>query len=597
MRQRSARTSWAAVAALLLLSLSPCMAVAGAESVRLPAIGTSVETERYRVTLTAAREVREQFKQRLVWQYTFRVEDRVSHAVRALEYPAPDSSLGNELRWFSVVGDRLFTTRRLHVGAFSLAGGKTEADMDALNPLPSPDGSRIAYLVLQPRGLAAVDSGTIVVVLDLATMTQRYVFPEPDRVNEFHNGPGVITLVTELDPAKQHEVLNLFWSPDSARLLFFCRHGLILRMHMGPMYVAVVDLHKFPAETRFVHLAIDPAAYRKKRAPVKAEMFDFIADAVTWLGGDKISVRPRRDFGEVKNPFELKLPEVPPATATLAAEADASRPKEGDTVDSGRYRVTLATAQQIQERDSQFPVWQYIFRIEDPVSQAVQFHECGGVYDGLNNELRWFGARGDRLVTARRSGIEVFNLATGRIEDDLPALDLAPSPSGDVIAYSVLMWRFDCWEWQGSIVAVLDLATGKHRYVFPRPGSIKEAHEIDSPFVFGPERNAVKRHNARNFFWSPAGDRLAFVCAHGFVEDPAGSMYLVVVDLGGPSGSRFFHRRIPPRLYSKTRGSEVYFAAESITWIDARTIEIQPAADYTYEVRDRFVVKIPEVSK
>jgi hypothetical protein len=77
-------------------------------------------------------------------------------------------------------------------------------------------------------------------------------------------------------------------------------------------------------------------------------------------------------------------------------------------------------------------------------------------------------------------------------------------------------------------------------------------------------------------------------------------VYLVVVDLGG-SGSRFIHQPLAPQLYRKTSGKApspaVYFKAKSITWLDVSTIEVQPQSEFTDKVRDRFIVKIPEVSK
>ena len=44
-------------------------------------------------------------------------------------------------------------------------------------------------------------------------------------------------------------------------------------------------------------------------------------------------------------------------------------------------------------------------------------------------------------------------------------------------------------------------------------------------------------------------------------------------------------------------GLAVYFQTDSVTWIDANTLEVRPAAEYSDKVRDRFVVKLSEVAK
>jgi hypothetical protein len=43
-------------------------------------------------------------------------------------------------------------------------------------------------------------------------------------------------------------------------------------------------------------------------------MIHFIEDAMTWIKEDTVSFRPRSDFSWVKDPFVLKLPEIPSGT-------------------------------------------------------------------------------------------------------------------------------------------------------------------------------------------------------------------------------------------------------------------------------------------
>jgi hypothetical protein len=221
-----------------------------------PAVGAVAQSEAYSARLTAARAITRP-GHGTNWEYTFEVQNRTTHAASTLHFGGADQAVEDELEWFGVVGDRLFVTAAFEIRVFSLATQKTEKEIVVASPVPSPDGTKIAYLVLHPRFTANEDSGSIVAVLDLATLAYRYVFPEPDRVDEIHNGSNVYPVVTEADPAKQHQVLKLFWAPDGKRLVFFCSHGFPLHPQVGPMYVVVVDVHQFLTGTRFVHQPVD----------------------------------------------------------------------------------------------------------------------------------------------------------------------------------------------------------------------------------------------------------------------------------------------------------------------------------------------------
>lgn len=285
-----------------------------------------------------------------------------------------------------------------------------------------------------------------------------------------------------------------------------------------------------------------------------------------------------------------------------AAESHSGtrQPVTGMAVETPRYRATLTAAEQVQEPLHKRLLWRYTFRAEDRSSHEVRPLEYSDGYGTFDNPLRWFGIGGDRLYAFRPLSLGIFSLATGKLEDDLAVLDPVVSPRGDAIAYGVRQLKYAGSDRQGSIVAVLDLATAKRRYVFPEPQTIAESRDGKSVVVMGPESGLDEQHNVREIFWSPAGDRLAFLCSHGFSLHPAGQMYLVVVDPGGPAGSRFVHQPLAPQLYRKPGGAApaaIYFKAASVTWIDANTLEVRPAAEFSDTIRDRFVVKIPEVSK
>jgi hypothetical protein len=302
-----------AVSVTALLAWMICLPLHAAQLNSWPhrqKVGDVVQGEVYTARLASVLQIPRPGRGK-VWQYTFEVENRKTHAVKILQFGGAGQTVEDELEWFGLGGERLFVTTAFEIGAFSLATQKLEENLVVDTPVPSPDGSRIAYRVLQPRGFPQEDGGSIVVVLDLATMTHRYVFPEPSRVVEFRNGPEIYPIVTEADPAKQHQVLNLFWSQDGSRLVFFCGHGFLLRPEVGPMYIVVVDVHQLLTGTRFVHQPIDPSTYGKKGAPAGKDTIHFVAETITWLNADTISVRPRSDFSWVKDPFVLKLPAVP----------------------------------------------------------------------------------------------------------------------------------------------------------------------------------------------------------------------------------------------------------------------------------------------
>lgn len=273
------------------------------------AVGSVAQGEVYTARLAAAQATSKPGGGK-IWQYTFEVENRKTHAASQLLFGGKAQALEDELEWFGVSGDRLVATTAFGIAVFSLAGNRLEENLVAAGPVPSLDGTQIAYLALHPRGSAKEDSGSVVAVLDLTTMARRYVFPAPDRVTEVRNGPDVYPEVTEPDPAKQHQVLKLFWAPDGARLVFFCRHGFPLLPAIGPMYIVVVDPR--PAlKMGFVHQALEVSAYRKKGAPAGVDTIHFIEETVTWPSADTISVHARGDFPWVKDPFVLKLPAVP----------------------------------------------------------------------------------------------------------------------------------------------------------------------------------------------------------------------------------------------------------------------------------------------
>jgi hypothetical protein len=286
-----------------------------------------------------------------------------------------------------------------------------------------------------------------------------------------------------------------------------------------------------------------------------------------------------------------------PATLALAPSSGAQRPTVGAAVETARYRVTLAAAEQVKKPAWKRLVWSYTFRTQDLASGAVQILN----FSRDDEEILWFGVAADRLYVARRVGIGILSLVSDKLEEDVAALDPVVSPRGDMIAYRVFPIRFADSERQGSIVAVLDLAPARHRYVFPEPDKIKEVHNGPMTLVIGPESDLAEQHDVNELFWSPTGGRLAFLCAHGFKTGHGGQMYLVVVDLGGSKGSRFVHQPLAPQLYRKPGGKAplpaVYFRAASVTWIDANTLEVRPAAEYSDKVRDRFVVKLSEIAK
>jgi hypothetical protein len=285
--------------------------------------------------------------------------------------------------------------------------------------------------------------------------------------------------------------------------------------------------------------------------------------------------------------------------APIAANAGSatSRPAVGTSVETARYRVTLSAADEVQEPMHKHLLWRYIFQAEDRTTSKVRLLEYPDNYGKYGNRLRWFGIEGDRLYVFRPLSIGVFLLATGKLAEDLAVSDPIVSPRDNAIAYSVRQLGYAGSERQGSIVAVLDLATAKRRYVFPEPKTITELRHDKAVVVMGPESDTDQQHDAKRIFWSPAGDRLAFLCAHGFKVHPAGRMYLVIVDLSGPSGSDFVHQPLSPQLYRKGGASDVAFNAESMTWVDRSTIEVRPEAKYSDKVRDRFVVKLPEVAR
>ncbi|MFY9824738.1 MAG: hypothetical protein WAM82_25395 [Thermoanaerobaculia bacterium] len=291
-----------------------------------------------------------------------------------------------------------------------------------------------------------------------------------------------------------------------------------------------------------------------------------------------------------------------PAPSPAGESQSGTRPPAvGMTVETERYRATLTTANQVQEPASKRLLWRYTFRAEDRASHAVHVLEYPDNYGSADNQLRWFGLGGDRLYAFRSLSLAIFALSTGELADDLAVAGPVASPRGDAVAYGVRQLKYAGSDRQGSIVGVLDLATGKHRYVFPEPGTIQEFRDGKSLVVMGPERDLDQQHSVDEIFWSPAGDRLAFLCAHGFSLHPPGQMYLVVVDLGGPSGSRFIHQALAPQLYRKVSGNgpaaAVYFQAASIIWLDARTLEVRPTAESSGKVRDRIVVKLSEVAQ
>jgi hypothetical protein len=271
----------------------------------------------------------------------------------------------------------------------------------------------------------------------------------------------------------------------------------------------------------------------------------------------------------------------------------------GNSVEKGSYRVTLAKAEQVKVSWNQSPLWHYTFRIEDLKSHVSRLAEYPDDYGKLGNQLRWFGTGGDWLYAFRPLSIASFSLATGKPVEDLAVESPVVSPRGDAIAYGVRQLGWAGSERQGSIIAVLDLASGKRRYVFPEPKTIEEFQSHHGGIVvMGPESDTDGQHEVEGLFWAPAGDRLAFLCAHGFSFHPAGRMYLVVVNLGGPSGSHFIHQALAPGFYRSDGGtSDTVFEASTITWIDARTLEIRPEPEFTDKVRDRLVVKLSEVAK
>jgi hypothetical protein len=276
-----------------------------------PAVGDLAQGKAYTARLTSAWQIPRPGLGP-VWQYDFAVENRETHAVKTLRFGGAEQTVEDELQWFGVADDRLFVTTSFEIGAFSLATQKLEKELAVDSPVPSPDGNRIAYLAFHPRFTANEDSGSVVAVLDLSTLSYRYVFPEPDRVEEIHNGNNVYTVVTEADPAKQHQVLKPFWSPDGTRLVFFCNHGFPLHPQIGPVYVVVVDVHQFLNGTRFVHQPVDPSVYRKRGAH-GADTTHFFVDSLTWLDSETVSVQPSSALAWAKNPFVLKLPAVPAA--------------------------------------------------------------------------------------------------------------------------------------------------------------------------------------------------------------------------------------------------------------------------------------------
>jgi hypothetical protein len=280
-----------------------------------------------------------------------------------------------------------------------------------------------------------------------------------------------------------------------------------------------------------------------------------------------------------------------------ATHSGTGMPVVGEAVETERYRVTLTKAVQVEEPSTKHRPWNYNFRIEDLKSHESRLADYPDNYGTYGNQLRWFGLGGDWLYGFRPISIGIFSLATGKPVDDLAVVDPVVSPRGDAIAYGVRQLSYAGSDRQGSIVAVLDLATAKRRYVFPEPKTISEFRDKNSIVVMGPESDTDEQHDVEELFWAPEGDRLAFVCAHGFSLHPAGRMYLVVVSLGGPSGSHFIHQPLAPGLYRKVGTADVAFEASSITWIDAKTIEVRTKPEFLDKVRERFVVKLAEVPK
>jgi hypothetical protein len=286
-------------------------------------------------------------------------------------------------------------------------------------------------------------------------------------------------------------------------------------------------------------------------------------------------------------------------SASWAAESHSGTrpPAVGMAVESTRYQATLTAADQVPEPSHKRLLWRYTFRAEDRASHEAHRLEYPDNYGSFDNQLRWFGLGGDWLYAFRPLSLAVFSLTTGKLADDLAVEEPAVSPRGDAIGYGVRQLKYAGSDRQGSIVAVLDLATAKRRYVFPEPTAIHELRDGKALVVMGPESGVDEQHNVHEIFWSPGGDRLAFLCAHGFSLHPAGQMYLVVVDLAGPAGSHFIHQPLAPQLYRKGGATDVAFQAGSIVWLDAKTLEIRPAAEYSDKVRDHFVVKLSEVAK
>src|ERR1700687_172745 len=121
----------------------------------------------------------------------------------------------------------------------------------AANIAASPDGRRVAYEEFQPHFTPPEATGSIIRVMDVASLAEYTVFPEASRT--YASGDILLTWEDDLD--KVHRAGSLHWSPDGRRLVFSCIHDVLnLRDPKVPVetYLVAIDLRDL-RHSRYLH--------------------------------------------------------------------------------------------------------------------------------------------------------------------------------------------------------------------------------------------------------------------------------------------------------------------------------------------------------
>jgi hypothetical protein len=181
------------------------------------------------------------------------------------------------------VGSRLLAFTDATFGIFDLDTGKEKLFRVAIPPVtPTIDGRRVAYIESQLPFTPKEATSMIVSVVEVSTLESQPVFPERSAISK--GGAGSLQ-VWEEDPKRRCTTDNLFWSPASDRLLFFCASDT------GEYSSVLVDLRKGLAASRFTRRPLSRDFYLKPGAhPGSSEAFLAVA-SVTWLDGSRVEVR------------------------------------------------------------------------------------------------------------------------------------------------------------------------------------------------------------------------------------------------------------------------------------------------------------------